>query len=136
LTAEHVPLLIYAPGRPGAQRVSGDCSQVDVLPTLAGLCQIAYQNTTLGRDLLDSSRNRGKEMAFIYDPDQAYIGLVRGDYFYRRGLTTGKEDMVSVINNDPVPGTVARGAAGQQMRKLSEGIYETARYMLLKNKKK
>jgi phosphoglycerol transferase MdoB-like AlkP superfamily enzyme len=136
LTAEHVPLLIYAPGRPGAQRLSGDCSQVDLLPTLAGLCHIPYRNTTLGRDLLDSTRNRGKGMAFIYDPDQAYIGLVQGDYFYRRGIATGKEDMVSVINNDQVPETVIQGAVGQQMRRLSEGIYETARYMLLKNKKK
>ena len=135
LTAEHVPLLIYAPGMLAAQRLSGDCSQVDVLPTMAGLCHIPYTNTTLGRDLLDSARNRGRELAFIYDPDQAFIGVVKGDYFYRRGFTTGREDLVSVVNNDP-PSQEAQGPVKQQMRRLSEGIYETARYMLLKNKKK
>ncbi len=135
LTAEHVPLLIYAPGMLAAQRLSGDCSQVDVLPTMAGLCHIPYTNTTLGRDLLDSARNRGRELAFIYDPDQAFIGVVKGDYFYRRGFTTGREDLVSVVNNDPPP-PAAQGPVKQQMRRLSEGIYETARYMLLKNKKK
>jgi phosphoglycerol transferase MdoB-like AlkP superfamily enzyme len=135
LTSEHVPLLIYAPGMVAPQRLTGDCSQVDVLPTLAGLCHIPYVNTTLGRDLLDSARNRGKELAFIYDPDQAYIGLVQGNYFYRRGFTTGKEDLVSVVNNDP-PSSEEQGPLKQKMRRLSEGIYETARFMLLKNKKK
>ncbi|HEY4060838.1 MAG TPA: sulfatase-like hydrolase/transferase [Puia sp.] len=137
LTAEHVPMLIWSPGLlPSPKRFSGVCSQVDVLPTLAGLCNIPYTNTTLGRDLLDSASHTGKELAFIYDPDQAYIGVVKGDYFYRRQLLTGKEEMVSVINNDPVPAPVSGGTEKRQMQQLSEGLYETARYMLLKNKKK
>ncbi|HET6256818.1 MAG TPA: sulfatase-like hydrolase/transferase [Puia sp.] len=136
LTAEHVPLLVYAPGRAGGRRFSFDCSQLDVLPTLAGLCHIPYHNTTLGRDILDTVRNRGKEMAFIYDPDEAYIGVVKDGYFYRRGLITGKEEMVSVMNNDPVPAGVVRGPVRQQLAQLSTGLYETARYMLLKNKKR
>jgi len=135
LTAEHVPLLLYAPGKSGGQRFSTDCSQVDVLPTLAGLCHIPYRNTTLGRDLLDTVRNQGKGMAFIYDPDQAYIGIVKDGYFYRRGLVTGKEEMASVVNNAPVPAGVANGPVRQQLAQLSSGLYETARYMLLENKK-
>ena len=137
LTAEHVPLLIWSPGLlPASERFSGVCSQVDVLPTLAGLCHIPYTNTTLGRDLLDTASYRGKEMAFIYDPDQAYIGVVKGDYFYRRQLRTGKEEMVSVVGNDPAPEALAKGPLKQQMQQLSDGLYETSRYMLLKNKKK
>jgi phosphoglycerol transferase MdoB-like AlkP superfamily enzyme len=137
LTAEHVPLLVYAPGfkRAGARRFSADCSQLDVLPTLAGLCHVPYRNMTLGRDLFDTIRNGGREMAFIYDPDQAYIGIVKDGYFYRRGLITGKEEMASVVNNDPVPVGVSQGLVGRQMGELSEGMYETARYMLLRNKK-
>jgi phosphoglycerol transferase MdoB-like AlkP superfamily enzyme len=135
LTAEHVPLLVYAPGTAGGRRFSFDCSQVDILPTAAGLCHIPYRNTTLGRDLFDTVRNRGKEMAFIYDPDQAYVGLVRGGYFYRRGLITGKEEMISVMGNDPVPAGVAEGPVRQELAQLTEGMYETSRYMLLKNKK-
>ena len=136
LTAEHVPLLIYAPAMTVAEREDIVCSQVDVLPTLAGLCHIPYTNTTLGRDLLDSAGMAGKGMAFIYDPDQAYYGVVSKGYFYRRGFKTGKEDMVSVINNDPPPSEVTHGPLEAQLRRLSEGMYETARYMLLKNKKK
>jgi phosphoglycerol transferase MdoB-like AlkP superfamily enzyme len=136
LTAEHVPLLVYAPKLLGAKRLSGDCSQVDVLPTLAGLCHIPYDNTTLGRDLLDSASYQGRELSFIYDPDQAYIGVVKGDYFYRRGLKTGKEEMVSVVGNEPVPAGMVKGPVGQEMKTLSNGMYELSRYMLLKNKKK
>jgi phosphoglycerol transferase MdoB-like AlkP superfamily enzyme len=136
LTSEHVPLLIYAPKLLRPERLTGDCSQVDVLPTLAGLCDIPYENTTLGRDLLDSARYHGKEMSFIYDPDAGNIGVVKGDYFYRRGLKSGKEELVSVVGNEPTPASVIKGPVGQEMKKLSEGMYELSRYMLLKNKKK
>jgi phosphoglycerol transferase MdoB-like AlkP superfamily enzyme len=136
LSAEHVPLLIYSPGLISPERIPGYCSQVDVLPTLAGLCNIPYRNTTLGRDLLDTALYNGKALSFIYDPDQGEIGVVRDGYFYRRQLKTGKEEMVSVTGNDPVPDAVAKGPVKKELQQLSEGLYETAKYMLLKNKKK
>ena len=136
LTAEHVPLLIYAPKLVSPERIRTYCSQVDVLPTLAGLCSVPYRNTTLGRDLLDTAGIRGKDLSFIYDPDQGYIGVVKNDYFYRRQLRTHKEEMVSVVGNDPAPAAVLNGPLKLEMRELSTGLYETARYMLLRNKKK
>ena len=136
LTAEHVPLLIWSPALGQGRRLTGICSQVDVLPTLAGLCNIPYRNTTLGRDILDTARYGGKELAFIYDPNQAWIGVVQGDYFYRRQLTTGREEIVSVVGNDPAPATVVKGPLKQQMEQLSTGLYEAGRYLLLSNKKK
>lgn len=135
LTAEHVPLLIYSPKLLGPCRISGACSQVDVLPTLAGLCGLSYRNSTLGRDILDTARYGGKELAFIYDPDQFYIGVVKGDYFYRRQLKTSKEEMVSVVGNDAVPASVRQGPLKQQMEQLSDALFEASRYMLLMNKK-
>ncbi len=62
--------------------------------------------------------------------------MVKGDYFYRRGLKTGKEEMVSVVGNEPTTPEVIRGPVGQEMKKLAGGLYELSRYMLLKNKKK
>jgi phosphoglycerol transferase MdoB-like AlkP superfamily enzyme len=135
LTAEHVPLLIYAPKLLSPLRETRDCSQVDVLPTLAGLCGIAYRNSSLGRDLLDSANHKGKELSFIYDFDQGYIGVVRDGFFYRRQEKTGKEELVSVLNNDPVSDAVFKSRRAE-MRELTEGIYETAKFMLLRNKKK
>jgi len=132
LSAEHVPLLIYSPGLLTPERISSYCSQVDVLPTLAGLCNIPYQNTTLGRDLLDTTRYNGKALSFIYDPDQGEIGVVKDGYFYRKQLKTAKEEMVSVTGNAPVPD----GLSKNELQRLAEGIYETSKFMLLKNKKK
>jgi hypothetical protein len=136
LSAEHVPLLIYAPKLLAPVRIGELCSQVDVLPTLAGLCHIPYRNATLGRDLLDSASYRGKALSFIYNPDEGYIGVIRDGWLYREQLKTGKEELVSVTNNDPPPPAWKDGPQKDGMRQLAEGIYETARYMLLKNKKK
>jgi phosphoglycerol transferase MdoB-like AlkP superfamily enzyme len=70
LTMEHVPLLIYSPGLLSPERIGELCSQVDVLPTLAGLCNIPYENTTLGRDILDTLNYKKKAFSFIYNPDE------------------------------------------------------------------
>ncbi|HEY4207593.1 MAG TPA: sulfatase-like hydrolase/transferase [Puia sp.] len=137
LTAEHVPLLIYAPKLIAPRRITKICSQVDVLPTLAGLCHVPYKNTTLGRDLLDSARYGGddKELAFIYNPDQESISVIRNGYVYRLLQKTGEEQMASVLNNDPVPGPVMNGPVKIEMRRLTEAVFETAKYMILRNKK-
>jgi phosphoglycerol transferase MdoB-like AlkP superfamily enzyme len=132
LSTVHVPLLIYAPSLLSAKRVNTICSQTDVLPTIAGLCNIQYTNTTLGRDMLDST-NTG--LAFIFDPDNNMAGIVKGDYFYRKQLQTKKEEMASVVNNEKVPEDATHKAVADSMRLLTDALYETARYMLFHNKK-
>jgi phosphoglycerol transferase MdoB-like AlkP superfamily enzyme len=136
LSAEHVPLLLYAPRLLPAKRISDFCSQVDVLPTVAGLSHIRYRNTTLGRDLLDTAFQKGSALSFIYDPDQGYIGIVKGNAFYRRQLRTAKDEMLPVWNNDPIPTDSAHQAQKKEMNALAEGIYETSKYLILNNKKK
>lgn len=132
LTTMHVPLLFYAPGLLAPQRVHTISSQVDVLPTIAGLSNIRYTNSTLGKDMLDSTT---KGFAFIFDPDNSMTGVVKGDYLYRKQLVTKKEELVSIINNDPVPNDAEHGAIMHEMGVLTDALYETAKYMLLNNKK-
>ncbi len=136
LTSEHVPLLIYAPKLLKPRRISDFCSQVDVLPTLAGLCNISYQNTTLGRDLLDTVHYIARNaFSFIYNPDEEYIGIIKGNYFYRRQIKGNKEEMVSVSDNNAVPTEVQNGGVKMQMQQLTDAVYETAKYILTNNKK-
>lgn len=135
LTMEHVPLLIYAPKLLSAQHINELCSQVDVLPTLAGLCNVPYQNTTLGRDILDSVNYKGKDFSFIYNPDEEYIGVIKDGFFYRQQIKTGREEMVSVIDNNPVAEEILKGNKKKQMHEMTDALYETAKYMLLNNKK-
>lgn len=131
----HVPLLFYAPSLLKPQRLHEFVSQVDLLPTAAGLAKITYHNTTLGRDLLDSSDRASRAFSFIYDPDQGYVGLLMGSCFYRSNLNTRQALLYSVIGNDPVnPATT--GDSLRALSALTDAIYETGRYMLLNNKKK
>jgi phosphoglycerol transferase MdoB-like AlkP superfamily enzyme len=136
LTMEHVPLLIYAPKLlPKPARISRVCSQTDVLPTLAGLSHIPYVNTSLGRDVLDSAWYNDKAFSFIYDPDEGYIGVVKGNYLYRKQIKNGHEEMLSVINNLQVPDSVKSSSLKKEMQQLAEGVYESAKYLVLENKK-
>ncbi|MBO9201111.1 MULTISPECIES: LTA synthase family protein [Niastella] len=132
LTTMHVPLLFYAPGLLAPQRVHTISSQVDVLPTIAGLSNITYRNGTLGKDLLDSATTG---FAFVFDPDNSMTGVVKGNYLYRKQLVTKKEELVSIINNDPVPNDAAHAAIIHEMGVLTDALYETAKFMLLNNKK-
>ena len=61
----HVPLLFYSPSLLQPRRIHEFVSQMDLLPTAAGLARISYRNTTLGRDLLDSNCNAGKGIFFL-----------------------------------------------------------------------
>lgn len=128
LTSMHVPMLIYAPALLQPRRVHTICSQTDVLPTIAGLCNISYTNTSLGRNMLDSA-NAG--LAFIFDPDNDMSGVVQGNYFYRRQMRTGKEELASIVGDEEVQDK----AAADSLRVLTEAMYETARWMLFNNKK-
>jgi phosphoglycerol transferase MdoB-like AlkP superfamily enzyme len=135
LTAEHIPLLIYAPRLLQARRISSVCSQIDVLPTLAGLSRISYVNTTLGRDLLDTLWLKGREMAFIYDPDQENIGLLRGHVFYRKQLRTSKEEIVGTDLTDTLAASSVTEEQKNELRSLTMGVYQVSRFMILQNKK-
>jgi hypothetical protein len=48
---------------------------------------------------------------------------------------TKKEELVSIINNDPIPNDAAHAAIMHDMGVLTDALYETAKYMLLNNKK-
>ena len=74
LSDEHVPLLFYAPYLLTPQRRTETVSQIDVLPTIAGMVQQPYVNTTLGRDLLQPGKQNN--YAFIIYHDEGKIGVV------------------------------------------------------------
>ncbi|HEX2683040.1 MAG TPA: sulfatase-like hydrolase/transferase [Ferruginibacter sp.] len=136
LTCEHVPLLFYAPGRLKPQRITSVCSQVDILPSIASLARISYTNNSMGNNLFDTSTGAGEKYAFIIDHDVHTIGLVSNKYYFIQNLKTGKEDLVSMTNNDPVPVTAETGSLKNYLQKLTVAYYETAKYLLLNNKKK
>ena len=133
LTSEHVPLLIYAPKLIAPAEYSFPASQLDILPTLAGLCNIGYTNTTMGTDLLQVAKKDSNHSAFIIDVDARKIGAIHNDLYYNYLVSGGNENIASIRNNAPIPLT---DSLRNVYRSMSDAYYQTARYLLLNNKKK
>jgi phosphoglycerol transferase MdoB-like AlkP superfamily enzyme len=135
LTCEHVPLLFYAPGLLKPKKVNDVCSQVDILPSIASLAKIPYRNNSMGRNLFDTIINKEK-FAFIIDHDVKTIGLVSSKYYYLKNLKTGVVDFVSITGNEPITANAETDSIKNYMHRLTDAYYETAKYLLLNNKKK
>jgi len=130
LSEEHVPLMIYAPYLVKPQLRKEVVSQIDVLPTVAGLMQHPYRNFTLGRDLLDPHKK--EHGAFIIQHAGGYIGMVTEDYFFRKSIRMQLHELVSVKNNRTVT-PKEQDSVLSGLSELSSAIYETARWMLINN---
>ncbi len=142
LTCEHVPLLFYWPASLKAKRVNEVCSQVDVLPSIAAIAKIPYRNNTFGRNLFEKqlpvtdSAAAGTRYAFIIDHDLKTIGLVSDRYYFLEDIKTGKKELVSVIHDDALIPSAETDSVKKAMATLTEAWYETAKYLLLNNRKK
>ncbi len=143
LSCEHVPLLFYAPALLKPNRIHDVCSQVDILSSIAFLTKTPHLNNSFGRNLFDTASafeyrtNPFKEkFAFVIDHDVKTIGLAGNDYYYLKNIKTGKEDMVSMKDNDKVPATPKNDSLKSYLRQLTDAYYETSKYLLLNNKKK
>lgn len=131
LVAEHVPLLFYFPGKLSPKRINEVCSQIDVMPTIAGITRQSYKNTTLGIDLLDSSRK--ESYAMIFEPDVTARGLISNEWYFLED-NAGKQHVVSMLNKHiEVPAEA--DSIKKSMSRLTNGFYQAARYMLTNNKK-
>jgi phosphoglycerol transferase MdoB-like AlkP superfamily enzyme len=138
LSTEHVPLLFYGPSILRPKVYSFNASQIDILPTVAGICKIPYHNTTLGRDLLDARHlevDSGRHnCVFIVNPGNRRIGVIKDNYYFSYGVeNSSPEKISSVVNNDKV---ILTDSLRREYRSLTDAFYETACYMLLNNKKK
>ncbi|MEO6838538.1 MAG: LTA synthase family protein, partial [Ginsengibacter sp.] len=137
LTTLNVPLLFYSPSLLSPQRIDKTCSQLDLIPSVTSLAKVSFTNTTLGKNLFDTVQNivRFKNNAFLFDPELKQIGMVTDDYCYVHNLLSGREDFRSSKDNAPLPQTPEIAADKKALQELTQAYYETAKYMLLNNKK-
>jgi phosphoglycerol transferase MdoB-like AlkP superfamily enzyme len=133
LTCLHVPLLFYAPEWLPAKKVADVCSQVDILPSIAGLLRVPYRNAAMGRNLFGPAN--APAYAFMIDHDEQTIGVLNNQYCYRKSLKGGTEHFVSLMDDAPVATTPATDSVRQWLRRLTAGYFETAKWMLVNNKK-
>jgi phosphoglycerol transferase MdoB-like AlkP superfamily enzyme len=132
LTDEHVPLLFFAPYLLPAQKRSEVVSQIDVLPTIAGLLHQPYVNTTLGRDLLDPEKKNN--FAFITNT-AGKIGMVTDDFYLIKNLNFPDEELVPVKNNGPDYTQAQKDSIKKRLSAFTTAFFETSRYLIMNNKK-
>lgn len=130
----HVPLLFYAPGLIQPKVIHHPASQLDILPTLAGLAKIDYTNTTLGRDLLGPylTRHPDKYASFIYDPAKLTVGIIQDSiYYYYSANGNRAAKAFSMTGKDPV---TLSDSAQKHYHDLTSAFYQTTKYLILNNK--
>lgn len=131
LTEEHVPLLFFAPKMIAPQKRSEVVSQIDVLPTIAGLAKQSYVNTTLGRDL--NNKTNSNHGAFIIHHDEGRIGMVTNEFYFTKNINFQNEKVhlfPSAKNYSPAE----MDSIKKKMSELTTAYYETAKWMLMNNK--
>jgi phosphoglycerol transferase MdoB-like AlkP superfamily enzyme len=131
LTDEHVPLLFYAPSLFAPQRRGEVVSQIDILPTIAGMVHQPYVNTTLGRDLLDPDKKNN--YAFITNTSDM-VGMVTDNFFYTKNLYSNEEQLFPMNTFATGYGKQQQDSAKKTLSAFTAAFYETAKYMLMNNK--
>ena len=132
LTDEHVPLLFYAPYLLTPQRRNEVVSQIDIMPTVAGMLHQSYVNTTLGRDLLDPSKKNS--FAFITNTSDL-IGMVTDDFLFTRNLYSNEEQVNPMHADAALLPQAHQDSVLKKLSVFTSAFYETAKYMLMKNDK-
>jgi phosphoglycerol transferase MdoB-like AlkP superfamily enzyme len=133
LSDEHVPLIFYAPGYIKPEKRSEVVSQVDILPTIAGLLNQPFVNSTIGRDLL---RKAGEEdFAFVIHHDEAKIGLLSNNYYYILNINLQQDTLVPLHFNSPLLTVQNYNGIKKEMSEKTIAIYETSKWMLLNNQR-
>ena len=131
LTNMHVPFLFYAPSILQPKEYAMPVSQVDVMPSIASLCNISYTNTTMGKNVFTTVK-QNKNTIFLYDDFNQQIGVLNNEYYYGYQLKNpNKPIFESVVNNEIVKNDTVQ----KQMDILTKTMYETSKYMLIHNQK-
>jgi phosphoglycerol transferase MdoB-like AlkP superfamily enzyme len=131
LTDEHVPLLFYAPSLLAPQRRAEVVSQIDVLPTIAGMVHQPYVNTALGRDLLDPDKKNN--YAFVTNTSDM-VGIVTDNFFYTRNIYSNEEQLYP-MSAATIFNKKEQDSVRKKLSAFTTAYYETAKYLLMNNKR-
>lgn len=130
----HTPLWVYSPSFTENRTLDTVATEPDVLPTMAGITDNPYTNTTLGRNLFAIAENE-ERYAFNYvyyaSPLQLHLMdnelLMIGTPKKMGDLYNYRSDSPEKVLNDEMPEKHAR------MKELLRAFYEISRYMLYNN---
>ena len=132
----HVPLIIHAPKRfkPGVENKIA--SEVDVMPTVAGLAGIPYQTRALGRDLFNPKFD-GYRAAFSYNWYAPFnLTLVDKDFYFEYIPYNHQGTLIKYTENSSFENMKNKYPKKyKEMETLSKSLYESSRYLLNNNQR-
>ncbi|MCH7764584.1 MAG: LTA synthase family protein [Candidatus Marinimicrobia bacterium] len=135
LRSYNVPLIIYAPGLElQLRQIETVSGLADLMPTIAGLSGIEYMNRTLGRDIL----NVEDDYAFIVNKkiSPSSYGVLNKEYYLRIFRNGSGMEFHELKSDNPAKDVKNNYPDEVEIfRRMTEGVYETAKYMLYHNKK-
>jgi phosphoglycerol transferase MdoB-like AlkP superfamily enzyme len=134
ISAEHVPLLFYAPGKIIPNRKHQVCSQLDILPSIAGFVKHAHINSTLGRNLFDTNTQKSGHV-FIADPENGNHTLLNDSFYFTEFTRIGKNQFGSMLHDQKIPIDKKHDSIQKSMAIHLRDWQSTARYLLFHNKK-
>ena len=131
-----VPLVIYGKSIIKQAKVFDTiASEVDVLPTIAGLTKTSYLNTTLGRNLLDDSFDNERYAFTIEHGGGRTIGLVSEKYYLQMKVDNGSSTFHDLTSSDArTDVTSQHGDTAQRYKDKLIAIWNTIRFMRENNK--
>ncbi len=132
----HVPFVLYGPGLIKQGKIFDMvASQVDVLPTIAGVVGLPVLNTTLGRNLFDT-RFDSQRYAFIQSRRGVLpeIGLLSNDFYLVMNADETNIRLYPYHSRNPTQDLGEKFPDQvREMSQLCAGLYHTAKYLLYHN---
>jgi phosphoglycerol transferase MdoB-like AlkP superfamily enzyme len=128
----HVPFVIYGPKLiPQGKVYTTLASLPDILPTLAGLALDQYQETTLGRNLLDPRFDSARAVFTIAHSAIPQIGLLDNQFYFTMNEGGTHPGLFALDGKTPGENMLAKfPEKGAIMRRFLTGVHETSKYML------
>jgi len=135
LESNNVPLLIHAPGLLGSRMVDEAVGLADLLPTLAGMTGMPFNNGAMGRDIQQPAPEGERVVPLVLR--EGTFPLIGG--VTRHHLLQMEHDGSSPTLHDLSSATPLDNVAEQnpeefkRLRDLTRGLHETSRMMLYQN---
>ena len=135
LNGMHVPFLIYAPKLITEPKIFDKvASELDILPTIAALAAPNYINTTLGRDLLDTTFDQQRYAFTITHHNVPEIGVVADKFYFRMSANGSNKRLHDLSLQDTRNDSSAQHPViAKHMQELCINLFETAKYLRYHN---
>lgn len=130
----HVPLIIHSPKYIQTGVENKIASEMDVMPTVAGLTGVPYKTRSFGKDLFNTQLD-SKRAAFSYNWYAPYhITLIDQEFYFEYIPYNNQGRLVRHVEESPEDNVKDKFPEKyREMEMLTKGLYESAKYLMLHN---